>query len=330
MTGPVQLSWQNFEANYLGGPPREVVLPGALKLRLFVVAQDASFGMRVPVKQGSILPGCPINAVRIREVRSGGATVAEVSCVPGAASKEFFYFLLTVADALELKGLPFADAFAEAVKAWRDLLRGLARMSEEEELGLFGELLTLDVLVEELGPDAVGHWTGPTGDKHDFRVRLNEFEVKTTAGANRIHVINGINQLAPSQKCRLHIVSWQLERAGPGSGETLPERVAGIRALLRSKSGSVARFNDLLEQGTSWRDGDAQLYPERWRPRESARVVPVDDTCPRITSPVLAPGLPPELTALISDLHYRVNLEGRGFPLESRQFRRILLKGAPT
>jgi hypothetical protein len=69
------------------------------------------------------------------------------------------------------------------------------------------------------------------------------------------------------------------------------------------------------------------LYPERWRPRSPARLIPVDRACPRITGAVLASGLPTELTALISDLHYRVNLEGRGFPLDSRQFWRILLKG---
>jgi len=324
MTSSLQLSWQNFEANYLGGPPREVVLPGSLKLRLFVLAQNGGFGMRVPLKAAEIMPGSPINAVRIREVRAGTAPLVEISCIPGAASKEFFYFLLTVADGLELKGLAFTDAFEQAVKAWKDLLRGPARMSEEEELGLFGELLTLGILVEALGPTAISHWTGPTGDKHDFRVHKNEFEVKTTTGSTRIHVINGLNQLAPSQQCRLYVVSWQVERAGPGSGETLAERIAKVRKVIKSQPGAVSQLNALLEKGTGWRDPDASLYRERWRPRDLARVVLVDEACPRITSAVLESGLPSELTALITDLHYRINLEGRGFAHESPQFDRIL------
>src|SRR5262249_42972989 len=149
-----------------------------------------------------------------------------------------------IADGIQLKGLTFADAFEEGVALWRQLLRGLPRMSEDEELGLFGELLTLELLVGKLGPIALDHWTGPTNDKHDFRVRLNEFEVKTTAGASRIHVINGLDQLTPSIKCQLHIISWQMERAGPGSGETLPDRVANVRKALSSKPQALIRFDD--------------------------------------------------------------------------------------
>ena len=323
----VQLTWQSFEANYLGGPPREVVLPGSSKLRLFVEHGGGVFGMRVPVAAGTKVPGSPIRGITMQETRRGGAVAAEVCCIPGAASKEFFYFLMAIADGIQLKELTFADAFDEAVKVWRELLRGLARMSEEQELGLLGELLTLEILVGTLGPVAVHHWTGPTTDKHDFRVRLNEFEVKTTATSDRIHVINGLNQLTPSLKCRLYIVSWQMERAGPGSGETLSDRIAHIRTALKGSPGAVSRFDELIEKGTSWRVADAHLYPERWRPRSAARVVPVDLTCPRITGEVLAPGLEKDLMGLISDVHYRINLEGHGFPLESRRFGRILQKG---
>jgi hypothetical protein len=329
MTGAVQLTWQNFEAYYLSGPPREVILPGASRLRLFVANQDGAFGMRVPLKARTKIPASPIAAISIRGTRFGGAPAAEIFCVPGAASKEFFYFLLAVADGIQLKGLAFPDAFDDAVKTWRELLRGLARMSEEEELGLFGELLTLQLLVGILGPRAVGHWTGPATDQHDFRIRLNEFEVKTTSGAERIHIINGLHQLTPSLKCRLYIVSWQLERAGADSGETLPERIANVRKAMKSEAGALSRFDELLEKGTRWQDAGAQLYPEHWRPRSSARLILVDRTCPRITSSILASGLLAELATLISDVRYRINLEGHGIPIESDQFKRIVQKGRP-
>src|SRR5262249_21561277 len=291
MTDGVQLSWQSFEANYLGGPPREVVLPGASKIRLFVASHGSAFGMRVPIKAGWKVPFSPIRSITIREARYGGASTAELCCEPGAGSKEFFYFLLAIADGIQLRGLEFGDAFEEAVIRWRNLLRALPRMQEEEELGLLGELFTLDLLVGRLGPVAVDHWTGPTTDKHDFRVRRSEFEVKTTAGADRIHVINGLGQLEPSRKCELYIISWQLERAGPDSGETLPDRIAAVRRSLKAKPTAVSRFDELLENGTSWRDADAHLYFERWRPRNPARVVPVDLSCPRITSQILSSGL---------------------------------------
>jgi len=320
----LQLTWQNFEANYLGGPPREVLLPGKSKVRLFVAVESGIFGMRVPVKLGTQIPSSPIRGIGIQETRIGGAPAAEIRCVLGAGTKEFFYFLLAIADGLQLKDLTFEDAFEEAVGAWRELLRDLARMSEEAELGLLGELFTLEFLIGTLGPTALGHWTGPTTDKHDFRVGRNEFEVKTTVGSERIHVINGLNQLAPSLDCRLYLVSWQMARAGPEFGGTLVEKIEDVRRSLKRHPRAVSRFEELIEKGTAWRAADAYLYTERWRPRSTPQVVPVNVDCPRITTKVLALGLEVKLTALITDVHYRINLEGRGFPLNIRALKRIL------
>jgi hypothetical protein len=230
---------------------------------------------------------------------------------------------------MQLKNVSFAEAFEEAVKTWRELLRGLGRMSEEAELGLFGELLTLGLLAGRLGPSAVDHWTGPTHDPHDFRVRRNELEVKTTARSSRIHIINGLGQLTPSMDCRLYVVSWQLERAGPAAGETLAERIADVRNALRPQAGAIDRFDQLLLDGTTWRDEDARLFPIRWRARNDPRLVSVDADCPRITADVLSPGLPGPLAALISDVQYDINFEGRGVPLTTWLLEHVLGQAEP-
>jgi hypothetical protein len=327
MKEAVQLSWQSFEQSYVRGPPREVVLPGEARLRLFVADAGTTFGLRVGLGANQALPSSPLGSVQIREVMLGGEATAEIRCVPGAVSKEFFYFLLAVADGMQLKGLSLPDAFDEAVRSWRGLLQGVSRMSDEQELGLFGELLTLALLVRRLGAAAIGCWTGPSKDPHDFRVRRNEFEVKTTASVNRVHVIHGMGQLVPSQKNRLYICSWQLERTGPGSGDTLSERIALTRTSLRANAGSLSRFEELLRKGTGWRDADAALYPVRWRPRTSPTLVAVNTACPRITIGVLSPRVSPALAARISDVSYRVNLDGLGVALQSKTFERILFKG---
>lgn len=325
MSGPVQLTWQNFEANYLDGPPREVILPGSSKLRLFVASDGATFGLRVPLEQTHSVPMSPIAAVSLRETRSAGRRIAELSCLPRSASKEFFYFLLAIVDGIQLKGLAFVDALDAAVAAWRDLLRSLPRMTEEAELGMLGEMLTLRLFIERMGPRAIEHWTGPKRDRHDFRVRQNEFEVKTTRSDSRIHMIHGIGQLLPSQRCRLFVVSWQVERAGGDSGETLPEAIATTRTSLGGDAGARSRFDELLK-ATTWREEDASMYQERWRPRNAAHAIPVTESFPRITNEVLAAGIAKTTIALISDVQYRVNVEGLGFPVHSKKFAKLVAR----
>lgn len=318
------LSWKNFEENYLGGPPREVVLPGQTGLRLFVHEDGRAFGMLFPFPLGADMPASPIAAILINEKLMDDKRFVAVSCLPAVSSKEFFYFLLAIADGIQLKGMQFTEAFDDAVSSWKELLRAVPRMSEEMEIGLIGELIILGTLIDEMKGAAVDCWTGPTKDVHDFRLGKVELEVKTTISSTRIHVINGTAQLTPSKGCKLFIISIQLERATVDSGDTLPEIIASVRRKLSSLPGGAHGFNSALTGSGVWTESEAAHYQTYWRLRSNPELVRVDNKCPRITNEILSIGLDKALLGRITDIHYRVNLEGQGTVLDGGKFREIL------
>ena len=76
----------------------------------------------------------------------------------------------------------------------------------------------------------------------------------------------------------------------------------------------------LFEWG--WRDSDEIRYPRRRRLRTLARLVRVDDTCPRLT-PELVAGALGSTSARIEQVHYTVDLEGMGIEDETPDFELI-------
>ena len=85
-------------------------------------------------------------------------------------------------------------------KRWKDLVKEVRTLKELEK-GLLGELWFLDNLIDHLGPSIIRDWRGSEGDRHDFRIQNNEFEIKTTSSDERIHYISSISQLEPSNEC---------------------------------------------------------------------------------------------------------------------------------
>jgi len=204
---------------------------------------------------------------------------------------------------------------------WRQLLHSVTLLSVERQVGLVGELWVLTRLILRAGAGALAAWTGPLGELHDFRLATDEFEVKTTISATRSHMINGEGQLVASPGHRLFIVSIQLEPAGTG-GRSLPELIERVAGLLTHSPGVAERFQEQLAN-VGYTEGDSALYAERWQLRNQPHLVVADETCPRITRAGIVT-LDPKNSQRISEVHYRVNLEGLGAPAKSAQFQSIL------
>jgi hypothetical protein len=83
-------------------------------------------------------------------------------------------------------------------------------LSEEEAVGLFGELWFLEFWLEPVDASALGAWTGPTGDRHDFKWRAASVEVKATRarsdGAAK-HRISTLDQLEDPEQGELYLFS---------------------------------------------------------------------------------------------------------------------------
>lgn len=216
---------------------------------------------------------------------------------------EAYALVASVTDQLRA-GASFRHAVSEAVLAMKDLLASRRRLTEEKELGLIGELLVLEHVLEvEDEVAAIGAWLGPLAEEHDFAFVDFDAEVKTTKAESRTHVIGSDTQLEPSPGRPLHLISIQLTRAGiAGEGFTLPQLIDRIRTQLDQ---SVRTFDSALE-GLGWRTADADLYRIRYVYRSAPRAYLVDDAFPAITSARLDAVVPNR--PHVSAVSYRVNV----------------------
>jgi hypothetical protein len=178
----------------------------------------------------------------------------------------------------------------------------------EAQRGLYGEM---HVLLRHLIPSlpafaAVSSWKASDASHQDFQFPSGAIEVKTTS-AKRPHTIRitserqldgtGVGSLY------LHVLVVD-EREVPsdsgGTGLTLPEIIAQLRACLAAEPQSASLFDDyLLHAG--WVDSAASHYESRrWTIRRE-QTFQVADRFPRITETMLPAG--------IGDVSYALDLE---------------------
>ena len=216
--------------------------------------------------------------------------------------------LCALADRVQLSELPFAGSVHSVVDSYASLLSGLGRLSEQQEIGLFGELVFVRHLVDELGTAAaIGAWRGR--EEHDFGFEEFDVEVKTTTREKRAHWISSFEQLDPSSGRPLWLVSFMLTTGGL-AGETLPELIAAVRAVMAG-SEQADPFAAKLE-ATGWNDAQSGLYSRRLHHRQRPGAYPVDAGFPSIArSRLQSAGLD---ISLILEARYLLDLSAQIAP----------------
>lgn len=194
---------------------------------------------------------------------------------------EAYSLIMSIVDQLDA-GQPFKNSVSEALDSFRELLSKRKKLSDEQEVGLFGELGVFEHLVEVLGEErATAAWLGPENEEHDFILPTCDIEVKTTRTEARVHMIGSATQLARSPERPLFLVSIQVTAAGAAkTGETLPERVWRVRKKLDR---SLRVFDERL-RSLGWDDQMAgDLYTRKYIPRSHPSPYLVDDDFPAIS-----------------------------------------------
>lgn len=313
-------SWDYVRSRFVDdGVPGVMVVRDRPRIALFVDADSRRFGGYFETEDPAIL--APLATVRTSAVEIDGRRCLELS-VAAASLFRSFYQLLADLTARILDDAPVGAAAQAVLADWRALLQQAAALSDERQAGLFGELWLLRRLIETRGPDAVTAWTGPLRAAHDFRTTEGDLEVKTTYGARRVHVINGVSQLTPVEDVPLYLLSLRLQAAGQG-GHSLPEAVARVRGLLTAAAVYSARFEQALELA-GYRDEDADLYPARSRFAAAPVLVAVVDGTPRLSRAALACLSASYAAERIVDVTYRIDIEGLGWPDGTPEFLTVI------
>jgi hypothetical protein len=321
MTPQPRISWEELAAIiHEVDAPVAVRLDGDVVVYIFFDPADGRLGLRVPLGAADLDPS-PLVQVEVTRRQLDGEDIIEIATRTVMLFPYFHGFCVSVADRIQLDGLDANEAVNECVNGWTDLLRQAILLSPERQLGLVGELWLLSHLVAQLGSAAaLAAWTGPTQAAHDFRFGRFEVEVKTTRGERRVHVISGDTQLRASEGCKLYVLSLQFTVAGADAGESLASRVAAVRGQLNERR-FVQVFDAVLVASYGLDTSEIAQYSSAVKLRTPPYLVPVDANFPRLVLAELVGG---DTLARVSDLRYRVDVEGLGFPAGTPQFGEVL------
>ncbi|MDB5747669.1 MAG: hypothetical protein JWP72_2517 [Massilia sp.] len=196
--------------------------------------------------------------------------------------------------------------FLGRIRAWQQFMsRSSGALSAEAELGLSGELVCLERLIEAgLDPyAAVEGWRGPLDGLQDFEVGAGAIEVKSTLAHDGFPVtIMSLEQLDDSIRQPLFLFGCRFALAPDGL--SLPARIETMRSMFGSDPAAAALFeNALLHAG--FVDAHAEYYSRCLMVAE-ARLLLVNDAFPRI----IAANVP----AAIRHARYEIDLDRADAP----------------
>lgn len=169
------------------------------------------------------------------------------------------------------------------IRAWQAFMKRDSDgvLSTEEEIGLFGELLVLQNLLDDGVSefDALESWAGPDDGLHDFLLGDGAIEVKTTmAPAGFMARIANLDQLDDSLHQPLYVAAVRLAQLSEGA--TLPDLIDQVAGLLDDPGASALLNSRLVSAG--YMDITRTEYTRRFRCSELTYRIVGDDS-PRLT-----------------------------------------------
>ncbi|KQZ51760.1 PD-(D/E)XK motif protein [Ensifer sp. Root558] len=225
-----------------------------------------------------------------------------------------------------LKRLESGDGPETAVHGTIQDFRNLLARAPDGEIpltklcGLIGELVILERLTAIL-PAALDGWTGPAGQRHDFRRHDIAIEVKTSLRSDASRVtIHGPEQLLPPLNGRLHLAHVRIEPVGDGELSIAALR----RAIIEHGVDELVLDERLDELGC--RDPEAEEWNAKSFALEGIDMYSLSAGFPSIT-PASFPGgvLPTGIVALT----YEIDLAtARAHLMDQRQAQALFLEFA--
>lgn len=278
-----------------GLPPEDVLLcVGEGGMRGILLRNP---GGRTPLPT----PGCGrLRVLRQPLQRAGESpeTYIRIDCLEVDLREPFGFLANRVVDHL-VSGATPSRACMDAVRDFRRLLSraGGPLPSEEEIIGLTGELLLLERLVRHR-PELWRGWNGPMGSACDYTWGTVDIEVKAAhlSGESRL-TVNGLDQLEPGEGRSLFLYHSILS-PNPVGTIAVPDLVDVVRAIIPDPDELDQRLSHagyLPEQKDLWLEHRFTLH-------ETAMYA-VTDEFPRIRKSDFPDGcLPPGITKLRFDV----------------------------
>jgi hypothetical protein len=210
---------------------------------LMAMDTAGSLHLLIPVHSGPTGTKPPdLNGLKVRHRLLESGEFLDLAATP-SHEQVFNPVCKDVLDAILREHRDPWSAVAAIIRTWQSAWKPIRpEMDKTIQVGLFGELLVLRTLmIPCLGPAAVGQWSGPESERHDFVGDRLHLEVKTTRKSRHEHEISRLDQLRVPEGCRLLLVSIQLEHS-VGGNETLATNVDATVDLLRGDAAALDTF----------------------------------------------------------------------------------------
>jgi hypothetical protein len=188
-------------------------------------------------------------------------------------------------------------------------------MSDENIIGLMGELLFLRKLIDHFGTDAIDYWVADRGEE-DFVMINNIVEVKCSLKEKHEHIINGIDQLMELPSRSKIILSLLLVESEKEDDFHLPKIIMEITDLFFDSPSSLDSFYTKL-RNRGYDPRDEKLYLDHTYKLYKGGYFKVDESFPKLTTKELKQ----PLNSRISKVRYTIDMEG----LSNRDFNTTLL-----
>ncbi|MSO38356.1 MAG: PD-(D/E)XK motif protein [Acidimicrobiia bacterium] len=313
-------SWNEFQLLMHAGHPAIVTIPGRPDCQMFIDAGATRIGIRTPWKGAA--PLSPMAEITVGTTLFQHAPHLEVSTSNRSLMREFYSFLCSIGDRIQLDAVPPDQAVRDSLRSWMRLLQQLTVLSVERQLGLVGELWMLRRLAGSQGfKSALTAWRGHLAEEHDFGLPSVDIEVKATVSERRVHVISSLTQLVPSPTRQLFLLSLQFTTGGGGNNSFgLPDFVPAIHAELPDPLRTA--FDDrLIAYG--WNPEHIAYYTKHLHLRSLPILLPIEPEGPAITPTVLHAAMPARSQRIL-EASYRIDLTDLGYPDGSQDFRAVL------
>ncbi|PCC24721.1 hypothetical protein CIK75_11120 [Glutamicibacter sp. BW78] len=155
-----------------------------------------------------------------------------VTCKEPSLNDVFLVFAGDLLEQLPSSGNASTEV-VQHVERWRSLFamaEESAVLSLPQQLGLLGELMILERIVQNDPARRTDVWSGPLKHRHDFRLPGCAIEAKSTLAANGMRAkINGQRQLEAEPDGELFVSFMRFESAH--EGRSIPDQIDRIRDL---------------------------------------------------------------------------------------------------
>ena len=141
-------------------------------------------------------------------------------------------------------------------------------LSHERQQGLYGELLFLENLVNLNNIAYVQYWTGADFETHDFYIKDDAFEIKTTSKKEpyKMHISSEYQLDGKEVKGHIYVVFYAL-RKSTVNGESLPDIIMRLREECNDNILMRKKLDEKLEK-YGYFDGLEHKYTDKYTIRD--------------------------------------------------------------